>query len=78
MPVNSIPANQAAQTIKQSDITSARKQTEIRDADKVKDRKDAAGQNAQIQQEQAQKAQPAKASINTNGQKVGTLINTAA
>jgi hypothetical protein len=81
MPVNSITPSQPAQApqaIKKSDIESSRKQAEIQEDDKVKSRKDAADQNARLSQAQNQKTQETKASVNTNGQKVGSLINITA
>jgi hypothetical protein len=81
MSVNSISPSQpaqATQALKKDDVATARKQTEIRDEDKVKSRKDAADQYSQARDVHLQKATETKASINTNGQKVGSLINIAA
>ena len=81
MPVNAITPSQQAQApqaIKKSDIESSRKQAEMQEDDKVKSRKDAADQNAQLAKAQNQKAQEAKPSVNTSGQKVGSLINITA
>lgn len=86
MSVNSISPSQpvqANQALKKSDVVAARKQAEILEADTMKGRKNAADQHARTQKAQSQQAQiqnshEAKASVNTNGQKVGTLINTAA
>jgi hypothetical protein len=76
MPVTSITPSQPAQApqaIKKNDNTAARKQVEIQDDEAVKNRKLAEEKNAQLQ-----KTQEAKASVNTSGQKVGTLINISA
>lgn len=82
MAINSISPTQPTpqtQTIKQSELTASRKQSEIQDANRTNDRKDAAEQQAPVNSTQHQKAQePVKPAVNTSGQKTGTLINTAA
>lgn len=80
MPVTSISPNpvvQQAQSVKKSDAAQARKQAEIRETNKVNERKADAVQNARIEKAQMQQ-EAAKATVNTNGQKIGTRINTAA
>jgi hypothetical protein len=77
MSVNSISPGQpapAAQAVKKTEEAASRKQSATLDADKVKARREAAEHNVQIQKLQ----ESAKASVNTNGQKVGTLINVSA
>ena len=85
MPVNSIspsqPASsqsaqaaQAAQLVKKSDAAAARKQDNIQESNKVNDSKDAAKLQAQVQRAQ----EPGRASVNTSGQTVGSLINVSA
>lgn len=82
MPVNSISSSQAAQqqqAINNSAVTASRKQSDIQDTSKLKERNQAAEQQARVHQALQQKAQePVKPVVNTNGQKIGTLINTAA
>ena len=77
MTVNSISPSQpsqAAQAFKKTEAASARKQPEAPEANTVKPRKDAVEQNAQVQKSY----ETNKATVNTNGQKVGTVINIAA
>jgi len=82
MPVNSISPKQSAQASqvsKTAETTAARKQSDIKESNKIEDRKDAAERKSQIQNQQLQKAQEqSKPVVNTSGQKTGTLINTAA
>lgn len=80
MPVNSISSSQSvqqAQSIKKSDTVDARKQADIRSADRVKQQNVASDQDARIEKAHIQQ-QAAKPTVNTSGQKVGTRINTAA
>lgn len=83
MTVNSISPNQPAQAtqpaqitkaFKKTEDTSVRKQAEAPEANTVKPKKDAVEQNAQVQKSH----EANKPTVNTNGQKVGTVINIAA
>lgn len=77
MPVNSISPNQpapASQVSRVAETAAARKKSDIQEANKVKDRNDAAERQAQLQKVQ----EANKPAVNTSGQKVGTRINTAA
>lgn len=82
MPVNSISPSQTVQQtqeIKKNEVSASRKQPDIQEAHKVKDRKDVGEQQARVQKSQAHQIQePAKPAINTSGQKTGTLINVSA
>jgi len=77
MPVNSISPSQpgqASQVSKIAETTAARKQFDIQESSKVKDR-----ENIAERKEQLQKAQEAnKPAVNTSGQKIGTRINVSA
>ncbi len=77
MTVNSISPNQSAQptqAFKKTEDTSVRKQTEAPKTNTVKPKKEAVEQNAQVQKPH----EANKPTVNTNGQKVGTVINIAA
>jgi hypothetical protein len=77
MTVNSISPSQpaqAAQAFKKTEDASSRKQSEAHEVNTVKPRKDAAEHNAQVQKSH----EANKPTVNTNGQKVGTVINIAA
>jgi hypothetical protein len=77
MTVNSISPSQPAQTTqayKKTEDASTRKQPEAQEASKVKPRKDTAQHTAQVQKPH----ETSKPSVNTSGQKVGTLINVSA
>ena len=77
MTVNSISPNQhaqATQAFKKTEDTTSRKQAEATESNAVKTRKNAVEQSAQVQKPH-EANQP---TVNTNGQKVGTVINTAA
>jgi flagellar biosynthesis/type III secretory pathway protein FliH len=82
MPVNSISPNQQlhyARIAKKTELAAARKQVELQEANKVKDKKDAAERQAQLQNQQLQKAQETgKAAGYASGQQTGTRINTSA
>lgn len=86
MPVNSISPGQSVQqaqsvqqnqAVRKSDAADARKQADIRSDDRVQEKKMAADQNARIEKTHSQQ-QAEKSTVNTNGQKIGTRINTAA
>jgi len=77
MTVNSISPSQPAQTTqayKKTEDASARKQPEAQEASKAKPRKEAVEQNTQVQKPH----ETNKPSVNTSGQKVGTVINVSA
>jgi hypothetical protein len=82
MPVNSVspssvPPSQTAQTAqpgKETAAAAARKQDKLQESNKVNDSKDVARHQAQVQKAQ----EPDRASVNTSGQKVGSLINVSA
>ncbi len=82
MAVNSISHAQPAQQTqaeRKTEVATARKQSDVQEANKVKDRRDAAEHNAQVQKAQLQKTQEsARPTVNTSGHKVGTVINTSA
>lgn len=81
MPVNSISPTQPpqqAQAIKTADISASRKQSDIHEANRVNDRKDAELHRGRVQQAEQQNVQEPKPAVNTSGQKIGTLINVAA
>ena len=77
MPVNSISSGQpvqVSQTSKIAETVAARKQSDIRDSDKVKDREAAAESKAQLQKTQESN----KPVVNTSGQQTGSRINVTA
>ncbi|HUX89416.1 MAG TPA: hypothetical protein VMV48_01840 [Gallionellaceae bacterium] len=77
MSVNSISPSQTVQPAeapKKAEVVAARKQSETEEASKVDNRKEAARQKAQVQSTQ----EPVKPSVNTSGQKTGSIINVAA
>lgn len=83
MTVNSISPNQPAQATQPAQITKAfkktedatiRKQADAAESNAVKPRKDVVEQSAQVQKPH----EANKPTVNTNGQKVGTVINIAA
>jgi hypothetical protein len=82
MAVNSISPTQPvqqAQAVKKSEGTESRKQADIQEANRVQSRKESDQHQARIRQAQLGKTQePSKPSVNTSGQKVGTLIDISA
>lgn len=77
MPVNSISPGQSAQAAtltKKTEISEARKDSLIQEANKAKDTKDIAERQAQIQKVQ----EASKPAVNSSGQTVGTRINVSA
>ena len=77
MPVNSISPSQpgpASQVSKIAETTAARKESDIREADRMKEKEAAAERQAQLQKVQ----EANKPVVNTSGQKIGTRINVEA
>jgi hypothetical protein len=77
MAINSISPNQpvqSTQSIKKVEVAERHKQSDIRDANKEKDRKEGVERQAQLQQTQERN----KPAVNTSGQKIGTRINVSA
>lgn len=77
MPVNSISPSQTVQTAeapKNTQVAAVRKQSEIQQSNKVDAQKEESNKMAQMHS----KPEPAKPSVNTSGQKTGTIINVAA
>jgi hypothetical protein len=65
---------QAAQVNKKPEVDAARKQSDVELAAKVREQKD----NEQRKVHELQVQNSAKPSVNTNGQRTGSLINIAA
>ena len=77
MPVNSIPPSQPVQTTetpKKADVAAVRKQSEIKESNKVEAKKEDNNKMAQTQSQPEQ----VKPTVNTSGQKTGTIISVAA
>ena len=77
MSVNSISPSQpgpASQVSKIAETTAARKQSDVQESNRLKDREDAAERQAQLQKVQ----EVNKPAVNTSGQKIGTRINVSA
>ena len=78
MSVNSISPSQTVQPAeapkKAAEVVAARKQSETQETNKADSRKQADRHQAQVQSTQ----EPVKPTVNTSGQKTGTIINVAA